>query len=77
MIKKVEEEKEFNGRIENMLDRRIRKALIYDGGYTICSCNSITFNYRNDEGMRIIVDTLLKQFDIKEKKAINENVETK
>ena len=67
----LEEKKrrEVASRIENVLARRMENAL-RDAGYDICLCNHITFDYRNDEGVRAIVNALLVEFDItkKEKK---------
>lgn len=58
--------REIASRIENVLARHIEKAL-RDRGYDICLCNHITFDYRNDEGVRVIVEALLRDFNIAEK----------
>lgn len=65
--KEIEKEEESYGRIENVLDRHIREVL-YERGYDICSCNHITFNYRNQEGRGAVIRALLDRFDIKEKR---------
>ena len=61
--KKVEE---HNNRIETRLNNHIWKVLD-NWGYDICLCNHITFNYKNEEGRKVIVDELLKEFDIRVK----------
>ncbi|KKP98970.1 MAG: hypothetical protein US71_C0001G0138 [Parcubacteria group bacterium GW2011_GWD2_38_12] len=66
--KEFKDQQEFYGRIENALELHIRQALC-GVDYNICECQNITFRYRNKEGIKIIVDALLKQYDIKKKDA--------
>lgn len=61
--------REIASRIENVLDRHIREAL-RDRRYHICICSGITFNYRDDDGVRVIVEALLKNFDIAKKQKV-------
>lgn len=61
--------REIASRIENVLARHIEKAL-RDRGYDICLCKHITFDYRNDEGVRVIVDALLKDFNIAKRQRV-------
>lgn len=68
-IMEDEKKREIASRIENVLARHIEKAL-RDRGYDICLCNHITFDYRNDEGVRVIVDALLKDFDIAKRQRV-------
>ena len=73
-----EKRKEVASRIENVLTRRIENAL-RDAGYDICLCNHVTFDYRNNEGTRVIVNALLEDFHVtkKEQKIIQQKDKTR
>jgi hypothetical protein len=73
-----EKRKEVASRIENVLTRRIENAL-RDAGYDICRCNHVTFDYRNNEGTRVIVNVLLEDFHVtkKEQKIIQQKDKTR
>lgn len=64
-----EKKQEIASRIENVLAGHIEKTL-RDWGYDICLCNHITFDYRNDEGVRVIVEALLKDFTIAKRQRV-------
>jgi len=59
-IIEAEKRKEIASRIENVLARKIERALQQED-LDICFCNEITFDYRNEEGIRAIVHVKEKQ----------------
>ncbi|MCR4322644.1 MAG: hypothetical protein NUV61_00975 [Candidatus Azambacteria bacterium] len=61
-----EKRKEIFNRIENVIDRCVDRVL-EKKGYDICSCNSITFNRKNEEGREAIARALLRDFNITKK----------
>lgn len=55
--------------MKNVLDRHIYEAL-KRMEYDICSCNALTYDYRNEQGRRVIVEAILSSFDVKMKEEV-------